>query len=74
MNTSDTTTTEETAKLNRRVRRQPSSLANYHYHLEPGTKVYVLHRGSDGFALVSTVPPEHRCSEDAFRVSGLALI
>lgn len=64
---------EETATLNCRVRRCPASLGNMFYHLDRGTKVYVINRTSDGFAIVSTVPQRYRIAEDKFRVSGLAL-
>ncbi len=73
MNTSDTTTTasaqpEETAILNCRVRRQPASLGNYHYHVEAGKRVYVTYRYPNGRVQVSTLDPKHRCSEDYFTV------
>ncbi len=60
---------EETATLNCRVRRQPASLGNYHYHVEAGKLVYVTYRYPNGQRIqVSTVPREHRCSEDNFTV------
>ncbi len=59
---------EETAALNCRVRRQPASLANYHYHIEPGKKVYVTYRFPNGRVQVATVESKYRCSEDYFTV------
>jgi hypothetical protein len=59
---------EETAVLNCRVRRQPASLANYHYHIEPSQKVYVTYRFPNGRIQVSTVANQYRCSDDYFTV------
>jgi hypothetical protein len=64
---------QETAILTHRIRRQPASLANYHYHIEPGKRVYVLsrwHQGGSSFATVATMPEADCCSEDYFNVRG----
>jgi hypothetical protein len=59
---------QETAVLNCRVRRQPASLANYHYYIEAGKKVYVTYRFPNGKIQVSTLENKYRCSEDYFTV------
>ena len=64
---------EEIAVLTVRVRRQPASLANCHYHIEPGKKVYVTYRYPNGRVQVSTLESKYRCSEDYFTVPISAL-
>jgi len=63
------------ATLTERVQRTPASLGGYHYHLEPGQRVFVLQtyqppRSQEVFARCTCVAnPAHRLSEDIFSVS-----
>lgn len=59
--------TQETAVLNCRIRRNPRSLAGYHYHLEAGKKVYIVFR-NESFAMVATMPQADCICDDYFRV------
>jgi hypothetical protein len=54
--------------LTDRILRAPRSLGGYHYHLEQGTRVFLVKDRGESLLVSAKENPAHRIFEDIFEV------